>query len=153
MPDEVEGTMNDLDDQAQRPMVRRRWFQFSLRSLMAAVVVNCLGLGGWHLLLKYGQYVEAEPAVVGQPIKIRGRFLDFGGQPSDPDDGRYTLTVYPNFDSGQSMVAYRKAKYVGCWVYETEDEFVSEDPGDFKLTLKRSRHSPIRGSFVVRAAD
>jgi hypothetical protein len=58
---------------------RRRWFQFRLKTLMAFVVMICLGLGGWHLLMTYGQYVEVEgPVVVWEPIKVHGRFYHFG---------------------------------------------------------------------------
>jgi hypothetical protein len=143
--------MNNLDNPAT---ARRRWSQYSLRSLMAMVAVICLGLGGWHLLLKYGQYVEAEPAVVGQPIKIRGRFFHVGGA-NDAGNWRYKLTVYPTFASGPSMVAYGNTKYVGWWSYEIDDpQFDAEgSPGEFTMTLTPEGGSPIRGTLVVRAAD
>jgi len=122
---------------------------------MAAVVLICLGLGGWHLLLKHGQFVEAEPAVVGQPIKIHGRFFRiFGGD----DSGRYYLAAAPVDDptfSGRCIGIgwYGEAEHVGCWMYEFEGNLSPLDSGEFKMRLAPEGGSPILGSFVVRDGE
>jgi len=130
----------------------RRWYQFSLKSLMAAVVVICLGLGGWHLLWTKGQYVEAEPAVVGQPIKIRGRFFRF--LELDPEDCWYALNAIHKTKSGiSSTTKYGHAPHIGYWTFEIEHEYIPDCAGEVTLRLTPSGGSPIRGSFVVRGAE
>ena len=62
------------ESQSPRP---RRWLQFRLRTLLIAMVVVCLALGGWQLSVR--PYVSAGPAVVGKPFVVRGRFVDFLG--------------------------------------------------------------------------
>ena len=128
----------------------RRWFQFRLRSLLGLVFVICLGLGGWHLLFVYGQYVEAEPAVVGQPIKVHGRF--FGR------DERYYLAASPVDEptfSGRCFGIgwYGEAESVGWWMYEFEGNLSPLDSGEYTLSLTPEGGSPILGRFVVRGAD
>jgi hypothetical protein len=126
-----------------------------LKSLMAAVVVICLGLGGWHLLWTKGQCVEPGPAVVGQPIKIHGRFVRiFAGDES----GRYYLSVSPIDEPGFGgrcfgLGWYGEAEYVGWWMYEFEGNLSPLDVGEFTMTLTPEGGSPIRGSIVVRGAE
>jgi hypothetical protein len=128
----------------------RRWYQFNLKSLMAIVAMICLGLGGWHLLLKYGRYVEAEPALVGQPIKIHGRFLHFF---AGADSGQYELIVRSKKSSfRQSGIADRS----GWGRYAIEAEYESrfvDRPEEFTVTLTPKGGTPILGSFVVRGAE
>jgi hypothetical protein len=96
----------------------RRWYQFNLKSLMAVVVLICLGLGGGHLLFVYGQYVEAEPAVVGQPIKIRGKFFHFGGKdPAYPAGLPYNLVV-EQLEGSRQLHCLGCSKYLGRFRYE-----------------------------------
>jgi hypothetical protein len=127
-----------------------RWTQFSLRSLLGLVVVICLGLGGWHLLFVYGQYVEAEPAVVGQPVKIHGRFFRlFGGD----EYGRYELEIR----SGGLLDFYSDslARSSGWGRYDIEtslDPNYFDEPGEYALTLTPEGGTPISGNFVVRGA-
>jgi hypothetical protein len=129
----------------------RRWYQFNLKSLMAIVVVICLGLGGWHLLFTYGQYVEAEPAVVGQPIKIRGRFFHFGGEATR----KYNLDVFECCSNSQNGHLVRgTAHQIGLGRYELEFEMDPvNEPTEFTLELRPKGGSPISGNFVVRGAE
>jgi hypothetical protein len=53
-----------------------RRFQFSLRALLGMAVVVCLALGGWHLLVRYGQFVEMAPTAANEP-RLRGQFIFF----------------------------------------------------------------------------
>jgi hypothetical protein len=132
-------------------MVRRRWFQYSLKSLMAAVVLICLGLGGWHLLFKYGQYVEAESAVVGQPIKIRGRFFHFFA--SEDDRGYYHFEALIQDGSGACLVKSGYGIDVGWWQFKFETDFKLKRPGEYALTLTPKGGTPILGRFEVRGAE
>lgn len=133
-------------------MAQRRWFQFSLKTLMAAVVLICLGLGGWHLFWTYGQWIEAEPAVVGQPIKIRGRFFHFG-RANEVGGWRYELDVFPS-DCGNWGRKLGFAQSVGWCLYEIEAKYVPfRSPGEITMTLTPEGGSAIRGSFVVRGGD
>jgi len=110
---------------------------------MAAVAVICLGLGGWNFLFR--QYVEADPAVVGQPIKIRGRFFHFF---AGKDSGLYVL------DAGDDRWEFGYANRIGWGRHDVETVLPSLDgPGEFTVTLRPMSGSPIRGNIVVRAAD
>jgi hypothetical protein len=131
---------------------RRRWFQFSLRSLLGLVVVICLTLGGWHLLMTYGQWVEAEPAVVGQPIKIHGRFFHFfAGEHS----GRYELLIARRWNSTMRSWGFETtARQLSWWRYDVEYTLdLVDKPTDFSLTLVPNGGSPIRGTVVVHPAE
>jgi len=133
-------------------MARR--FQFSLKSLMAAVAVICLGLGGWHLLFR--QYVEADPAVVGQPIKIHGRFVRFSEEDEDAGwNGRYDLFFDEVLDSGSHswVVTGIAEQSFGCrYDVEIEVDPVHE-PTEFTLELMQFTGQSIYGKLVVRPAD
>ncbi len=112
------------------------------------VAVICLGLGGLHLLLKYGQFVEAEPAVVGQPINVRGRFFRLFAE----DDKRYYTidTDRPEFH----MRTYCVAGNSWWWLAIAVELDGRNNPGEYTLTLTPEGGSTIRGAnFFVRAAD
>jgi hypothetical protein len=50
-------------------------FQFSLRALMAAVAIAALCLGAWQgYKARIAEFVRAESAQVGQPIRLSRRF-------------------------------------------------------------------------------
>jgi len=129
------------------PLIPR---QFSLRSLLGLVILICLGLGGWNLLMTYGQYVEAEPTVVGQPIKIRGRFFHFF---AGDDSGWYVLEIR----SGGLLDFYSDslADYSGWGRYANEtllDPNYFDEPGEYTMTMTPEGGSPIHGTFIVRPA-
>jgi len=164
-------------------MALRRWFQFRLKSLMAFVVVICIGLGGWHLLMTYGQWVEAEPAVVGQPIKIRGRFFHLGrpgtvycgisisGNDHVIETGAHAeyagfcrCTIDCDLDmllrdpfSYKFAVSLLDASEVDLEEYlHKPTKFKSTEfigPGDYTLKLTPNGGSPIHGTVVVHPAD
>ena len=56
-----------------------RRFQFSLRWLLGLAAAVCFALGGWHLLVTYGQYVGAPPTNVGKPITVEAQLVRIGG--------------------------------------------------------------------------
>jgi hypothetical protein len=125
----------------------RHWFQFSLKSLMAVVVLICLGLGGWHLLWTKGQYVIAEPAVVGQPIKIHGSFLRFRKDEYDDNAGRYDLLFDEVLDSGShSWLITGIAEPMFRQGEEMLSRYVTELPqpqiGHFRLLLINNSSLP-----------
>jgi hypothetical protein len=133
---------------------RRRWFQFRLRSLMAFVVVICLGLGGWDLLMTYGQYVEAEPAVVGQPIKVHGRFFHLFGRDRP---GHYWFEVLKDGRfAGYRQRAYASHVGFGRFDFVTEidtQNVLTHKVGEYTLRLTPRGRSPIHGMLVVRPAE
>jgi hypothetical protein len=116
---------------------------------MAAMVVICLGLGGWHLLWTKGQYVEAEPVVVGQPIKIHGRFFRFF---AGDEQRRYHIVVEK---PGRRMWITHGDADTAWWCLAIEVELHQiDEPGEYTLTLTPRGGSTIRGAnFFVRAVD
>jgi hypothetical protein len=60
---------------------KRRWAQFSLRTLLAVMAGICIFLGGRHLLETYGQRIEVDQSIVGRPIKVRARYIRLFGPP------------------------------------------------------------------------
>jgi len=127
-------------------------FQFKLKSLMAAVVVICLGLGGWQLLMTSGQYVVAESAVVGEPIEIRARFFQFGGN-------RRGWFKFEVLQDGK-WAGYRRLEYghdIGWGRFEFETEIkppslITTKPGNYTMTLTPHGGRPIHGKIIVRPA-
>jgi hypothetical protein len=121
--------------------------------MLGVVAVICLGLGGWHLFLRHGQYIEAEPAVVGQPIKIHGRFFHFGRCDSD----FCVIHVFRQGAESDLMNFQARIKNGGFGRYDVE--FVMDwvgvrfDPGSFGLKLMPDGHPPIHGKFTVRPAE
>lgn len=62
-------------------MTRR--FQFSLRALLAGTSVLCAALGIRHVYLaQLASYVVLDQAKVGQPIRVRGQFVQRGAADS-----------------------------------------------------------------------
>jgi len=132
-------------------MARR--FQFRLKSLMAAVVVICLGLGGWQLLMTFGQYVEAEPAVVGQPIKIHGRFFYFGEKKTEYGHP-YDLVLKRSSVSGNGEYGKACGWRSGWRRYDLQMKLSPVDePGEYMLTLTPYACRPIHGKLIVRLVE
>jgi|SRR5215469_6497387 len=52
-----------------------RGFQFSLRALLGMAGLACLLLGGWHLLVQYGQFVQVAPLEANKPLEIACGFV------------------------------------------------------------------------------
>lgn len=70
----------------------RRWFQFKLRTLLLATALTCACLGGWQIYsAHFAEFVEAETAEVGQPIRLTGRFSIKNGADSE----RFLIGVTP----------------------------------------------------------
>lgn len=116
--------------------MQRRWFQFRLRTLLAAVVALCFALGSWQLYWTYfGPYVEAEPTAVGRPIKVRGRFFDFRG----PDSTVYSVYVSKLQPDGRRVVyqsAGGRVSRRGLWAYDVEVELAPiRLAGEFQIEL------------------
>jgi hypothetical protein len=122
---------------------------------MVFVVVICLGLGGWHLLMTYGQWIEAEPAVVGQRIKIRGRYFHFFYAP----ENRRGWVKFEVLQDGK-WAGYRRLEYGhdiewGQFEFETEikpPSLITTKPGNYTMTLTPHGGRPIHGKLVVRPA-
>lgn len=116
--------------------MQRRWFQFRLRTLLGLVVLVCLVLGGWQLYWTYfGPFVQAEPAAVGQPIKIRGRFFDFRGLKSTV----YTVKISKPMADGRPVICQSGSGFAtrrGWWVYDVEIELAPlRKPGKYDVEL------------------
>jgi hypothetical protein len=131
----------------------RRWYQFSLKSLMAIVVVICLTLGGWQMLMTFGQWVEAEPAVVGQPIQVSGRFFHFGEKKTEYGCP-YDLVLKRSSVSGSGESRKACGWRTGWRRYNFRMKLRPVDePGEYTLTLTPSGCRPIHGKFAVRPAE
>jgi hypothetical protein len=120
---------------------------------MAFVVVICLGLGGWHLLMKYGRYVEVEgPAVVGQPIKVHGRFFGWEDRVYRGTSG-YQFHVEPAL-TGREFHEFGQAKRLrGCW-YSMERTLEPVDvPSEILVTLIPDNGHRLRCKVVVRPSQ
>jgi hypothetical protein len=128
------------------PQFRLRWLQFRLSSLLAFVFFVCIALGGLHLLIAYGQYVEAGPAVVGEPIKVRGRFFVF--LPGELN-GSYEFNV-PGGLFGLDGHFWTGAKYSGWGRYEIDMQLTpSWKPGEYALRISPDGSRPIVGNLIV----
>ena len=111
-----------------------RRFQFSLRALLVASVVICVGLGSWRFRSDTRQYVLADHVSVNAPIKVRGQFFHLDG----PVIHHFlVLAEAPEkngkrFRWGESGLARRK----GAGTYEVEARLTGADsPGTYKLML------------------
>lgn len=113
-----------------------RWFQYRLRTLLALVVLLCVLLGSWQLYWTYfGPYVAAEPAMVGQPINVRGRFFDFRG----PETTAFTVKLSRPMADGRPVIHQSGGGYVkrrGLWAYDVEIELRPiGKPGEYDVEL------------------
>lgn len=143
----------------------RRWLQFRLRTLLIAVVLLCLGLGGGQIYwTHFANYVIADPVRVGEPIHVRGQVFDW----SDASSVIYTVELnLPR--PGIGMVTYQskggRIAGAGQWIYRVEAELppVSK-PGEYEVRIlpvvfhpigqQRPRQlPPLRGKVTIRPRD
>jgi hypothetical protein len=73
--------------------VMSRRFQFSLRTLLVAVAMLCIVLGGKSLASRVA-YVEAMPTAEKDTLLVRGRMFSFLG----PESAVWTLLLYRHWD-------------------------------------------------------
>lgn len=119
--------------------MRRRWFQFRLRTLLGFLVLLCIMLGGWSLYWTFfGPVVKAAPAVAGSPILVEGRFLDFLGS----DSTVFIVQVTRPMKDGRPLICQSgsgRATRSGLWSYDFEAELGPiREPGDYDLVLRPS---------------
>jgi hypothetical protein len=124
---------------------------------MAFVVLICLGLGGWHLLMTYGQFIEAEPALVGQPIKIRGRYFHFFYA---SEKCRHSWVKFEVLEDRKSAGYGVRTigHYIGWGQFEFKTEMSSTSrfttkSGIYTITLTPRGGRPVLGKLVVRPAN
>ncbi|HEV3341559.1 MAG TPA: hypothetical protein VG125_14430 [Pirellulales bacterium] len=103
-----------------------RRFQFSLRALLGLVTVLCLLLGGWGLLLTYGQFVAAGPITLHERIALRGRLIRMLGPKRLP----YCIWIDP--DGG--VFDHAERSWLCIYTVQTET-VVAHQPGRYRLTL------------------
>jgi hypothetical protein len=112
-----------------------RRFQFSLKRLILLAVFVCLWLGGWHLRNNVRRFIEAEPAFVGRPIRIRGQYFEYNG-PTLRDfiviaDGPLHSNVRPRIWSSDVV-----ARRLGSGTYNLETSLEhARLPGVYRLRL------------------
>ncbi len=133
------------------PRPPRRWFQFRLKTLLALVASFCVALGVWQAYwTHFASYVKAGPVRGGEPIHVRGQFVQFNGHES-------TLFViqarqpHPQYKSG---VIYQsvggRVERSGKWTYRVEIDMAPIDrPGTFELELLPIQRPMIAGKLVV----
>lgn len=133
--------------------MRMRWFQFRLRTLLAAVVLLCIALGGWRLYWTFcGPYVKSGPAQVGAKFKVRGRFVDFLG----PDSTVYAVKVSRPMSNGRPVIYQSGSGHAsrsGFWTYEFELELGPVlKAGDYKLEVFPLTQAVVAAHEKARAA-
>jgi hypothetical protein len=117
------------------------------------MVVIYLGLGGWNLLMKYGQYVEVEgPVVVGQPIKIHGRFYHFG---REANGVRYELEAKWKTPAGENVWTTKGYwSPTGWFRYDVKLKVVPHEvPTELTMKLTPAGGRPIHGKSFIRPAQ
>lgn len=134
-------------------MIRR--FQFSLRALMGMVASFCLLPGSWKLLARYGQYIEATPVVVGEPIPIKGRLI----RPLGPSELVCSVIIGEEFlDPLRTGVGFRARRSLFC-CYEFEEEATGMQRlgsrtrcvwGFSSVEWQPIQRGPTRGSLIRR---
>lgn len=107
--------------------------QFRLRTLLAAIVGICLLLGAGKLYFR--QFIEAGPAIVGQPFKVRGRFVDLSGNESA------VFVVNVSRVTARGRVIYQSAagrtERRGIGRYDFEVDFATiQKEGEYDLELR-----------------
>lgn len=138
------------------PPNKRRWLQFRLRSLLVLVVLLCLGLGGWQIYwTHFANYVIAGPVRVGEPIKVRGQFVDWSG----------TTTSFCVVDATQPHRAAQSGRIIaqegpgrpqktGRWTFQVEMELGPlRKAGNYRLELKTQGRPTVYGKLVVLPND
>lgn len=139
----------------------RRRFQFSLKTLLALFGLLCLGLGSWSLYWTYfGPYIEADDVVAGQPIRVRGRFMDLFGF----DEAPFVIDVVGKMADGSPIIMQEgggMAKRAGWWAYDVEVKLGPvHKPGNYDLRLlsltkavhagkKKMQDDPVCGKITV----
>lgn len=116
--------------------------QFRLKTLLAAVVGICLLLAAGKLYFR--QFVEAGPAIVGQPFKVRGRFVDLAGYES----AVFVVNVSRVTPGGrviyQSAAGRTERRWIGRYDFEVELATI-QDAGEYDLEL-----SPLTRAVAAR---
>lgn len=117
--------------------MRRRWFQFRLRTLLGFSVLLCIVLGAWSLYWTYfGPVVKAAPVIAGKPILVEGRFLDFLGS----DSTVFVVQATRPMKDGRPLVCQSGGGRVtrsGLWSYDFQVELAPiREPGEYDLELR-----------------
>ena len=115
--------------------MRRRLLQFRLRTLLGFLVLLCIMLGAWSLFgTFFGPYVGGDPVLAGQPIRVRGRFIDFLGGEST----KYVLTIRKRSKNGREFLYQSTAGSAlrrGLCLYEFEVQLQPVSAGTYFLSL------------------
>ncbi|HEX5446605.1 MAG TPA: hypothetical protein VFW87_22495 [Pirellulales bacterium] len=136
-------------------MIRR--FQFSLRGLLLAIFLVCLGLSAWRIYAgNFATCVVAETARVGQPIRLKGRFSLKNGADSE----RFEIDVQPFVGGRRPMICYETSKWRALrnWggVYRfavpatCSGQSCWTKPGEYALTVLLPDGHYIAGRVSVR---
>lgn len=107
--------------------------QFRLKTLLAAIVGICLLLGAGKLYFR--QFVEAGPAIVGQPFKVRGRFVDLSGNESAVFVVNVSRVTAIGRVIYQSAAGRTERRGIGRYDFEVELATL-RDEGEFDLELR-----------------
>ena len=144
-----------VDDSTKSPR-KRRWLQFRLRTLLILVILLCLGLGGWQIYAThFASYIVAEPVRVGEPIRVRGRLLDFRGASTT------AFVVYATQPHSRAPHGYvicqsgsGRLKKAGRWTSEFEIDLRNNlKAGAYRLQFHPVNHPPVFGKLVVLPSE
>lgn len=121
--------------------------QFSLRTLLIALVLACLGLGLYRSV--WMPHIELMPGASAQRFRLQGRFLQFGA----PASVQYEFQIVKL--DGDAPVIYKQGAGVsrrrGWWrQFVEQDLSLAAEPGIYEIWLQPRNQPEIRSTVQIR---
>jgi hypothetical protein len=110
---------------------KRSWSQFSVRTLLVVTAVICVLLGSLRLVEAFGQRIEVDDVVMGEPIKVKARYVRVCGPPVCT----VQVKLY-NKKSYYDRMTWGQASRVWLCSYNFQCTFPAvETPGELSIEL------------------
>jgi hypothetical protein len=124
-----------------------------LKALLCLVTAVCVSFGSWHLLKKYGQFIEVRPIRAGESFVVDGRLIRLSG----PQRLHFCLDVAPpawtNTDACL-WTCYGFAERSGAFTYRVHADYrLHAPPGEYLLKFVegyKPNKPSLFGRLVVR---
>ena len=121
--------------------------RFSLRTLLLALALSCLGLGLYRSV--WMPQVELRPGASAQRFRLQGRFLEFGA----PASVQYEFQIVKL--DGDIPVIYKEgagASRRRGWFrqFVEQDLSLAAEPGSYEIWLKPRNQPEIRSLVQIR---